>query len=282
LGASSSCGSRPDRGRSQPLRAAARYYRFGCGPGRPLTAIDHPSTRRGSRGDCRNLGHHNSSRPLRNRQTASHCNCSKFCGWVSWIAVIATINVSAQMALPAWAGAWAFVVCHGNVRLSDRRSTRRVAAAEAGLFLRENCAPGSSPSESASNGSSSAFRQARTGLCRHSNRSLCTGENSARKKLGEARDLAGISGDKSRFGAAETALSRVSGGKASESQSLFRTRQETGIAQDCVVGPAVLIGRSSVAICLLTGNFLHFYVKNRPRRGAWRPTLQDLFVVPLG
>jgi hypothetical protein len=37
---------------------------------------------------------------------------------------------------------------------------------------------------------------------------------------------------------AETVLSRVFGGKAAESQRLFRRRQETGIAQDCVVGPA--------------------------------------------
>jgi hypothetical protein len=38
-----------------------------------------------------------------------------------------------------------------------------------------------------------------------------------------------------RFRAIETALSRVSGGKATESQRLFRTRQETGFAQEGVV-----------------------------------------------
>jgi hypothetical protein len=37
------------------------------------------------------------------------------------------------------------------------------------------------------------------------------------------------------FQKTETALSRVSGGKAAEGQRLFRRRQETGIAQDCVV-----------------------------------------------
>jgi hypothetical protein len=40
--------------------------------------------------------------------------------------------------------------------------------------------------------------------------------------------------------AAETALSRVSGGKAAESQRLFPRRRETGISQDCVVEPAGL------------------------------------------
>jgi hypothetical protein len=42
------------------------------------------------------------------------------------------------------------------------------------------------------------------------------------------------------FQKTETALSRVSGGKAAEGQRLFRRRQETGIAQDCVVELAVL------------------------------------------
>jgi transcriptional regulator with XRE-family HTH domain len=46
--------------------------------------------------------------------------------------------------------------------------------------------------------------------------------------------------DTDQFRAAETALSCVSGGKAAESQRLSRRRQETGIAQDCVVGLAGL------------------------------------------
>jgi Terminase small subunit/NADH:flavin oxidoreductase / NADH oxidase family len=64
--------------------------------------------------------------------------------------------------------------------------------------------------------------------------------SSAGKRFGEARDRGGIFGDIGRFRAIETALSRVSGGKAAESQRLFRTRQETGFAQDCVVGLAGL------------------------------------------
>jgi hypothetical protein len=56
----------------------------------------------------------------------------------------------------------------------------------------------------------------------------------------EARDWAGFFGDTCRFRAVETAPSRVSGGKAAESQRLFRRRQETGIVQDCVVGLAGL------------------------------------------
>ena len=64
----------------------------------------------------------------------------------------------------------------------------------------------------------------RTGLCRHSNRSLFASGNSAGKRFGEARDRAAFLGDTSRFRAAETALSRVSAGKAAESQRLFRTR----------------------------------------------------------
>jgi hypothetical protein len=68
-----------------------------------------------------------------------------------------------------------------------------------------------------------AFRT-RTGLCRHSNQSLFASGNSAGKKFGEARDWGGIFGDAARFRAAETALSRVSVGKAAESQRLFRRR----------------------------------------------------------
>jgi hypothetical protein len=37
-------------------------------------------------------------------------------------------------------------------------------------------------------------------------------------------------------------FARVPGGKAAESQRLFRRRQETGIALDCVVVEAVPIG----------------------------------------
>jgi hypothetical protein len=60
-----------------------------------------------------------------------------------------------------------------------------------------------------------AFR-ARTGLYRHSNQSLFASENSAGKKFIEARHRGGIFGATRRFRAPETALSRVTGGKATE------------------------------------------------------------------
>jgi DNA polymerase IV len=53
-------------------------------------------------------------------------------------------------------------------------------------------------------------------------------------------DVAGCS----QIHGAETALSRVSGGKAAESQGIFRRRQENGIAQDCVVVEAFRCNRS--------------------------------------
>jgi hypothetical protein len=55
--------------------------------------------------------------------------------------------------------------------------------------------------------------QTRTGLCRHSNQSLRAAENSTGKRFGEGRDGAGIFAGASRFPAAETALTRVPGGK---------------------------------------------------------------------
>jgi hypothetical protein len=79
-----------------------------------------------------------------------------------------------------------------------------------------------------------------TGLCRHSNRSLFASRNRAGKRFAEARDWGGILGDSGRFQVTETALSRVSAGKAAESQRLFQPRQEAGIAQERVVGPAGL------------------------------------------
>ena len=85
-----------------------------------------------------------------------------------------------------------------------------------------------------------AFRT-QTRLRQHSNPSLFVSENSAGKRFGEARDPAGIFGDGGRSWAAETALSRVSGGKAAESQRLFRSRQEGDVSQDCVVADAVVI-----------------------------------------
>jgi hypothetical protein len=68
------------------------------------------------------------------------------------------------------------------------------------------------------------------------------------KRFGDARDWAGTFGVTGRIRAAETALSRVSVGKATESQRLFRTRLETGIAQDCVVAEAVPFGPVSGGI----------------------------------
>jgi hypothetical protein len=79
-----------------------------------------------------------------------------------------------------------------------------------------------------------------TGLCRHSNRSLFASRNRAGKRFAEARDWGGILGDSGRFQVTETARSRVSAGKAAESQRPFRRRQKTGVAQECVVGPAGL------------------------------------------
>jgi hypothetical protein len=64
------------------------------------------------------------------------------------------------------------------------------------------------------------------------NLSLFATENSAGKRFGEAGDRAGIFGDAGRSPAAETALSRVSGGKAAESQRLFRSRQEGDVSQE--------------------------------------------------
>jgi hypothetical protein len=66
-------------------------------------------------------------------------------------------------------------------------------------------------------------------------RSLFAIGNSVRKRFDEARDRGGIFGGTDPFRATETALSRVCGGEATESQRLFRRRQETGVAQDCVV-----------------------------------------------
>jgi hypothetical protein len=87
-----------------------------------------------------------------------------------------------------------------------------------------------------------------TGLCRHSNRSLFAGANSAGKRFGDARDWAGFFGDTTGFRAAETAVSRVPSGKAAESQRLFRRRQEIGVAQECVVAEAVPFGPVSASI----------------------------------
>jgi hypothetical protein len=63
----------------------------------------------------------------------------------------------------------------------------------------------------------------RTGLCRHSNRSLFASRISAGKGFREGRDSVGIFGDIGQFWVTETAPSRVSGGKATESYRLFLT-----------------------------------------------------------
>jgi hypothetical protein len=86
----------------------------------------------------------------------------------------------------------------------------------------------------------SSFTMSPIGIAQSSNRFLFAGGHSTGKRFGEARDWGGIFGVTGRFRAAETALSRASGGKAAESQRLFRRRQETGVAQDCVVEPAGL------------------------------------------
>ena len=74
-------------------------------------------------------------------------------------------------------------------------------------------------------------RAALTGLCRHSNQSLFASVNSAGKKFGEARDQGAIFGDTGQFRATETALSCLFGAKVTESQRLFRRRQETAFAR---------------------------------------------------
>jgi hypothetical protein len=58
----------------------------------------------------------------------------------------------------------------------------------------------------------------------------------AGKTFAEGRDGGGFFGDTSRFRATETALSRVSGGKAAGSKGLFPHCRETGFVQDWVVG----------------------------------------------
>jgi hypothetical protein len=68
----------------------------------------------------------------------------------------------------------------------------------------------------------------RTGLC--SRARIPRGKGLARPETGRV-----FFGDTCQFQAVETARSRVSGGKAAESQRLFRPRQETGIAQDYAV-----------------------------------------------
>jgi hypothetical protein len=62
--------------------------------------------------------------------------------------------------------------------------------------------------------------------------SLLTSENCAGKKSSEARDRGGIFGDASRFPPTETVHPASPGGKAAESQRLFRRHQETAIVQD--------------------------------------------------
>jgi hypothetical protein len=59
-----------------------------------------------------------------------------------------------------------------------------------------------------------------------------------------AGDRGGIFGGTDRFRATETAPFRVSLGKAAEGQRLFRRRQESGIAQSCVVAEAVVSDHS--------------------------------------
>jgi hypothetical protein len=83
-----------------------------------------------------------------------------------------------------------------------------------------------------------------TGLCRHSNRSLFAGANSAGKRFGEARDRSGVFHDTCRTpGCRDRAIPHL-GRQSRGSQRLFRLRRETGIAQDCVV---VLVGLERMA-----------------------------------
>jgi hypothetical protein len=69
----------------------------------------------------------------------------------------------------------------------------------------------------------------------------------------------GVFSDISRFRATETALSRVTGGKATESQRLFQRREKIGIAQDCVVEAAFRMDRSPTAIAQEQGKFCIFW-----------------------
>src|SRR5258707_618136 len=83
-------------------------------------------------------------------------------------------------------------------------------------------------------------RKNRKSIFRQSNPSLSARQIFAGKMFSEARDRAEIFGEDCLFRTTETGISRVSLTKATESQRLFRRRQETGFAQDCVVGPAGL------------------------------------------
>jgi hypothetical protein len=102
-------------------------------------------------------------------------------------------------------------------------------------------------------------RKTRNSLCRQSNRSLSARQISAGKMFSEARDRAEIFGEDCLFRTTETGISRVSLTKATESQRLFRRRQETGFAQDCVVADALHRDQSpnpnSLITGKLTGNF---------------------------
>jgi hypothetical protein len=81
----------------------------------------------------------------------------------------------------------------------------------------------------------------RTGLC--SRAGIPPGKGFATPETGTAIFAARpIPGDRDR------AIQCCRGGKAAESQRLFRRRQETGIAGDWVVAEAVLIGPVSVRI----------------------------------
>jgi hypothetical protein len=83
-------------------------------------------------------------------------------------------------------------------------------------------------------------------------------------------------GEAGRSRAAETALSRVSRGKAAESQRLFGSRQEGDVSQDCVVADALHRDRSPNPNSLLTGKFTGTFGKYGPPRRFWRPVGQRI------
>ncbi len=82
--------------------------------------------------------------------------------------------------------------------------------------------------------------QTRTRLSRQSNRSQSAPPIPAGKRLARPETGAGIFGDECLLRGAETGLSRAFPAKAPGSQRHFHPQRETGVARECVVGPAGL------------------------------------------
>jgi hypothetical protein len=77
-----------------------------------------------------------------------------------------------------------------------------------------------------------------------SDRSLCATGSPTAKKFGEARDLGGILATLAESERRRPRYPASLAAKATENQRLFRSRQETGFARDCVVVDAFHCNRS--------------------------------------